>query len=1179
MILHNYNLVMYMKRLFSLIFAVVLVFSCTFTLAPSVYSADEYSDSSASESFASEIGSMMQDSSKIKLKNDYELCRLIVKSDTSIDFLDATKVIEAFDGIRILEFPSLESTENAFNYYSSLESVEFVETDKLVNAIAATQLNVTTAQDKDYLSWAPEYINIPPFIDLLESLSVKRNDVTVAVLDTGVQSDHQKLAGRVIPTNINTSTSGTRNSSEDDNGHGTQVAGAIIDSTSECVKVRAYKVMDCYGNGTTTSAAAGIICAINDGVDIINMSFGFYENSPILELAVKKAHKAGILIVGAAGNNATSNPFYPADYAEVLKISAINEKGNIANFSNYGNVDFAAPGVDIYTTNYQNSYIKTDGTSIAAPFVSALAAEILSTIPDSSPEEITQILINNSLNPQTVYDNDYYGNGILFAPEADPDGKYAKGKTAPVTFSHSTAIYHEPIELSLFCETENSEIYYSTDYNYPSKYDDYSIKYESPILIDKPTILNAVAYSDNKFRSIFSTVYILIAPYAAEEDFTVSADGTVTSYSGTMLSFTVPDTVNGITVTAIGEKVFKDKPIKSVILPDSVTKIGESAFENCNKLYYINALSVSSVGNRAFYGCTGVVSAELGDIREIGSYSFADMGSAIYSLDGTSLSFNLKNITAVPEGAFKGSAISSIDVIRLDSIGTNAFSGCDALASVIIGKITQIPNAVFKECISLKDVHIDGLLTIPREAFSGCKALKHVSIPDATFVNANAFNGCEELTELDIPMAQMIYNNAFVNCKSIISLSLPEMTSFDPTVSNVIIPQLPPNLVTFYAPKLQTTAISMFLACKSSIKYIFLNSVTKLAEDTFRACEKIEYVYLPKLTEINVEGFTNCKGIRYMDLQNLESSSSFPDNSGVLLSNKFKNCACNANNLTVYGTKGSSAEAFAANHNHRFIEVPYIYNTLPKNITAESETVSIFCVGFNLTYQWYYSEERNSSEVYAVEGANSSGYTFTPDDPKGFYYCEITQNDNGIVSSFTTPVMVKDNTPADYTAYNEAVARAGGYNLNNYYNGEKVAEALAADVSGLYSIEQEIVDKQTGIINEALASIKLKTPKSLYAWCKKTNLHFLESTTIIPDIYPEGAVYRSLVFTSSDNSVVRVSKNGRVTCIGDGTATVTVTLTLNDGSVLSVEKDFTCKLTKFEKVISILFRIFILLYL
>ena len=1167
-----------MKKLICFILAVILIFSsASASFNAVISSAAEKNELPDNYGFAEDFGAMMQKENTIEYSNsEYGLCRLIVKSSKPVETLNAINCISSFDGITVLEFPDSESTEKAFDYYSGLETVDYVETDKLVNMLSA----VTTSVTGNYLSWGPEFINLPAFNSSLEAMNVTRAETKVAVLDTGVQTDHERLAGRVIPGKINVSTSGKRNDASDDNGHGTQTAGAIIDSTCDSVKVIPYKVMDCYGNGTTIGAAAAIICAIKDGVDVINMSFGFYENSPTLELAVKKAYQAGILLVAAAGNNATDSPCYPADYEEVIKVSAVNEQGTIANFSNYGNVDIAAPGVNIYTTNFQNGYIKATGTSIAAPFVSALAAEIHSTIPASSPEELAQILYNNCYQPQVTGMEDYYGNGILYAPEADPNGNYHSDKTAKVSFSHKTAVYSEPFELSMFCETPDSEIYYSTDFNFPSKFDKESFRYDAPVTISENTVLTAVAYSENRFRSVFTTFYAIVAPYAPEEEFTITADGTVTSYSGNMQNLSVPDIINGITVTAIGNEVFKDSDICSVILPETTVSIGESAFEGCVGLNVVKGVGITKVGNRAFYGCTNILNIRLGALSEIGEYSFAQVKKNTYRIDGSTFTLDLLGVTQIPDGAFYDSALRAFEAARINSVGTDSFKGCNALASVIIHRVSKLPNAVFKDCTSLKYAHIDGLLTVPREAFSGCGSLKHISVPDASLINANAFLNCTELKVADVPNVTMLFGTAFKNCASLTHLYLPSMTSFDPSVSSTNIPEMPPNLVFFSAPKLQKTAISTFLRCNSTIRFIYLDSVTTLAEDTFRACENISYVHLPKLENITVEGFTNCLKIDYINLQNLVNAASLPNNSGILLSSKFTSCTdTDVKNLRILGTAGSYAEQFAKDNSFEFRPIPFIYRDIPECISETSETVTIGCVGFGLSYQWFYATGRDMSDAKAIESATESSYTFTPDDAKGYYYCEITQNDNGLVSTVRTRIAVKDDMPADYSLYNTAVSIASAYKLNNYYNSEALAQALTTDVSGLRSIEQDIVDNQTALIYEAIKGLVIKTPKSFHASCKATELRFLESTTIVPEVYPDGAVYKKIIFESSDKSVIRVTQKGKVTCIGDGNADVKVTLIKNDGSKLSLEKNFTCKLSKFEKVISFIFRLFILIYI
>lgn len=205
--------------------------------------------------------------------------------------------------------------------------------------------------------------------------------IIVAVLDTG-GPNHIDLNGNLLPA-INCSGTGTP---DDHQGHGTHVGGIIgalengigVIGVAPEAKILPIKVLDDSGHSGFSQIASGIRAAIAAKVDVINMSLGapqappddFYE-------AIKEAHAAGIIMVAAAGNDAGAVN-WPARYDEVIAVSAIDNQGKLANFSSHGDqIDFGAPGVNIYSTYLNNQYAILNGTSQASPFIAGVCALLL----------------------------------------------------------------------------------------------------------------------------------------------------------------------------------------------------------------------------------------------------------------------------------------------------------------------------------------------------------------------------------------------------------------------------------------------------------------------------------------------------------------------------------------------------------------------------------------------------------------------------------------------------------------------------------------------------------------------------------------------------------------------------------------------------------------------------------
>ncbi len=1172
-----------MKKQISVLLALIMALSVFFGMdfCPSA----EFSDESNDVDFAEYIGEMVKNSSyknnigfadkrfqNANKNSDFETCRLIVKSDKSIDALNAVSCIHGEDGVWVLQFDCPESASKAYNYYSKLKYVKYVETDKYITAAA-----VTEKADEDYISWGPEYIGLNRLNSDIVSSGKQLAGITVAVIDSGVNKNHELFKGRIIETYINTSGSGKRNSTDDDYGHGTEVAGIIADSTLENVSIKPYKVIDEHGQGTVATVAAGIICAVNDNVDIINISLGFYEDSELLHDAVKKAIAHDITVVAAAGNNSTDKPYYPSSYDGVLRITAINSAGNVANFSNFGShVDFAAPGVKIKTANMNGGYSIVDGTSLAAPFVSSLAAMIKSVIPLSSSEDIYKSLQYQAVNPLYYGSEEEIGNGIINAPEYESETKTGK-TSAPVFPSDCPPIVVEPIDIEISCETPDSIIYYTTDKSMPSERNKNAKIYTGPIHIDKSCYILAAAYSDGKYKSSISGLHITVAPNISENELSISPDGIITEYRGNEESISIPETVNSIAVTGIGNEVFKNKNIKDIVLTDGTESLGSETFYGCSELTTVYAKNVKTIGSNCFKDCVNLKDIYVNELSEIGTGAFENAGKTAYSVGMKSFRIDLTNLKSIPENAFKGSAIENIELKEINSIGKNAFSDCDALVSVQIEKTALIPTECFKNCDSLNTVGIAGLISVPSSAFAECSKLTEVDLPDAKVILSKAFENCSLLQSVSLPSAITVFSDVFSGCNSLISLDLPSMQSFDDMMlSQNDYPHFPESLETFNAPSLKYTVTDMFKTAPD-ISVISLNNAIDIAEYTFRSCNKIQYLNLESANILRENSMSGCSAL-FIDLRKLITAKSLPDNSGIMLSNLFIEAAVNAVNLTIYGTPDTFVERYASFKGYNFIPIPIILNDIPYNITSESEMIYVSAAGFNLEYQWYENTENSTESGTPIDGAVNPSYMFTENDISPFYYCVITQNDLGKISTVKTHTIEKDTTPADYTYYNKAVAAAAKVERERYIDTSVLDFALSKNVYGKYACEQSVVDAQAKAIFDAIEALELNNAKELYIISSKSELLLFEETKLKTLILPESCVYDDIIWTSSNRNAYVVNGDGVVRCVGSGKAVITATVINYDGTEISETVEFEGYLKPLGTLFSFLFKwIFVLI--
>jgi len=182
---------------------------------------------------------------------------------------------------------------------------------------------------------------------------------TVAILDTGVDSSHEELSGKLITC---ASILYGSDCTSDPHGHGTWLAGIVAANTDnnngiagvgyDGVKIMPITVLDAYGTGQDSDIIAGVIWAVDNGADVILMGFsnpGFSQN---LQDAIDYAWSKNVVLVAATGNDGVNTPTFPAGDRGVIGVSATDQSDNFVAFSNYGqDVFLAAPGIDILTTD------------------------------------------------------------------------------------------------------------------------------------------------------------------------------------------------------------------------------------------------------------------------------------------------------------------------------------------------------------------------------------------------------------------------------------------------------------------------------------------------------------------------------------------------------------------------------------------------------------------------------------------------------------------------------------------------------------------------------------------------------------------------------------------------------------------------------------------------------------
>ena len=209
--------------------------------------------------------------------------------------------------------------------------------------------------------------------------------VKVGIVDTGIDLTHPDLEAN-IKGGVNTVN--PNKSANDDNGHGTHVAGtaAAVNNTIGVIGVGpeiylyAIKVLNRQGSGFLSDVIEGLQWAIANGMQVVNMSLGTSSDIQSFHDAVIAVYNAGIVQVAAAGNSGGAVSF-PAAYGEVIAVSATDPTNTITSWSSRGGeVDLAAPGLEIPSTYKGGTYATLSGTSMAAPHVTGGAALVLKTL-------------------------------------------------------------------------------------------------------------------------------------------------------------------------------------------------------------------------------------------------------------------------------------------------------------------------------------------------------------------------------------------------------------------------------------------------------------------------------------------------------------------------------------------------------------------------------------------------------------------------------------------------------------------------------------------------------------------------------------------------------------------------------------------------------------------------------
>lgn len=391
-----------------------------------VHEDTELSQVTSAKEFSAELSDLISEyDTELVISGEVSTNRIVLKFEGNrldlSDFL-ADKVIARDNNIVVLQFSSEEEAQKCLEQLKNEDKIIFVETDAYTITSEAVGEKYCTLQPvgstddtSDYYSWGVPDMGLDKLSEYVRNAT--DTGVVVAVIDSGALI-HEENAHRYIE-GYNMVTGGAVFPDE----HGTHVAGTVLDGArSDNILVWNIDVFNGSEYSTPLLVASAVELATEAEVDVINMSLGGPCNLG-KELSIKDAIASGISVVVAAGNETEDTALgnsCPSDMQEVISVGAYDINHEICWFSNYGDsVDVCAPGEEIWSYSHkaQNLLARLQGTSMAAPHISALAALLKSLYPNATPKEIEDMICGccRTFTNPTDFESGDYGAG---APDA-----------------------------------------------------------------------------------------------------------------------------------------------------------------------------------------------------------------------------------------------------------------------------------------------------------------------------------------------------------------------------------------------------------------------------------------------------------------------------------------------------------------------------------------------------------------------------------------------------------------------------------------------------------------------------------------------------------------------------------------------------------------------------------------
>lgn len=960
--------------------------------------------------------------------------RLIVPSDNVKNDYGAEESICAL-GYTILQYASEDAAATAKEnlvvdgYNAQYDSVLSCED---VNSTSSTSTR-----------WGNDRIESQETLNAIKASGKELSDITVGVVDTGIDHTHPELADRVVKTGLNFSSTGQANGSMDDQGHGTMVAGIIAQNTTDNVKIKPYKVLGSNGKCSTTQIIAVVnhILSEKDAPDVINLSLGGEINKadPFLDTQnelIQSLVAKGITVVVSAGNDSTDAGNYsPANISNVITVAASNSSNARSSYSNFGTViDIAAPGDNIFTYTMGGGYTSSySGTSFASPFVAAAAATVLMLDDSLTPTQVeTKIkdaafpIVNNT---STV---EWCGAGIL-----NYSGLFEEALAPSPTVSRESGSYSGAFSLEMTVPN-GYKIMYTTDNTVPTLTN--GTEYTQPIEITDAMNLVAVAINENNKSRYIPLSYSVIYP-ADESEFSITDSGAINGYTGDEKSIIVPDTINGITPTAVSSGAFNSTDIKAVVLPESVTKLNRNAFNQAASLTSITAPGVEDIGIFAFYYCTSLTDVDMPNVkvvrrsgfegcRKLQSVNFNETVEEFYGsvFKGTAFTYayfpNVYNF----KDTFADTPLIAAD-LPLMYWASGAFSNCYSLEWLYAPELEELGGGAFKNCTKLTEFVKDGQYDLTKiklleaDAFA-YSCFKEIYLPLITEINVSGAFQCSQAEYIDIPNVTFLGSSTFNNCQKLKHINMPDFVDAtrDP-YANIFTDCFA--LEELYIPNA-----------------IFLPDILLSSEAS--SVLSLKYIYAPKavytVSQYN-GGLGLCHNLQWAFLPSIKYFPSLSDkwNATLYFTEKTEFIdyfLTDYSSTTIVAPEGSYAAEWAQKYGLKYIPSDYRDESMdsPANVTDLGRSICVTAAGLRFGFTW-----NNLDEIENLATDIEYGFIYSQ---KGTEDLRV-ENVDGVNVRQTEAVNRIDN--GESTSFNLVIA-----NIPNAYIGREITARAYVCIDGMY---------------------------------------------------------------------------------------------------------------------------------